>query len=828
MILLRHYLRIAAVKGIVLFMKKARIVISGIVQGVGFRPFLFNLAKSHNLTGQIQNTGNLGVVLDLQAPHNSFNFKQFTQEIIRKSPQIAFIEEINIKNAIATNLIDYDKLTIASSETNAVGKSVTLPPDIAMCPSCLDDFNNIRLSRYYHYPFVACAQCGPRFTTMRSLPYDRTRSTMDEFPFCKGENSCNKEYNDFNNRRFHAQTFGCKNCGPFYFTVIPNTPLPKNPQQDNIDTVAKEILKGKIAAIKGIGGIFLVCLADDEKTIGRLRKRKRDRKNKPFAIMVPNLERALSYCEVDNPKLITHLTSFRRPIVLFPKRKNVLPENISPGLPNTGIILPYTGVHHLLFEKIDNRPVIYTSGNISSLPMAILNKDIVSQLKNIADIFYLHNREIYQRCDDSVMRPVLGNPNPIRRSRGYVPEYIKLPFKSPYKAMIGVGPELNSTGAVARGSRIFPTQHIGNVTNLETYKYLADAIQHMQTLLKVESREVGVIAHDLHPMFHSTRLAGDLAEKFGKETGTIPDIIPVQHHHAHLATLMLDHNIPPHEQIIAITIDGVGYGQDGQPWGGEILIGNYKSYRRISHLTPIPMVGGDLCAKFPGRMLLSALMSASDYESGLKLVQNLNSHLHLDKHFPQTQKEYNFIINKFTPKNRSYLKDFPQTSSFGRWLDAVASLFNLSQQRTYRGEPAMRLEGFIWDGIPESHFDLENYHLNGRILSGELLRDYASLYSTYIKNRNFKQGSQQCRDLAASMVHDISMLFGMQAVRISEKTGITMIGVSGGVAYNEKIMSVIKKVVEFNGLEFLQNKVIPSGDAGISTGQLAIAAARKN
>lgn len=807
-------------------MNTAQIIITGIVQGVGFRPFLYNLARQHKLKGEIQNTGNLGVVLKLRAPDKNFDFNNFTKLIQQNAPVISYIEQIKIEptdNSVLADA-DYNSLTIVPSG-DAVGKSLTLPPDIALCESCLKDFNNPKLNRYYNYSFIACAQCGPRFTTMKSLPYDRNRSTMDEFPLCKGNDSCTGEYLDFNNRRFHAQTFGCKNCGPFYFTIKKGDSLPIDPKPDNIDEVASALLEGKIAAIKGIGGIFLVCLADNEQSIKKLRERKKDRKNKPFAIMVPNLSEASKYGYL-TPKLSSLLTSFRRPIVLVEKKADTLPEIISPGLPNIGIILPYTGVHYLLFQALRDRPLVYTSGNISSLPMATNNQEILTQLQGIADIFYLHNRRIYQRCDDSVIRPVLSGTNIIRRSRGYVPEYIKLPFQSPFNAMVAVGPELNSTGAVARGSRIFPTQHIGNVTNLENYLFLESSINHMRKLLKIDGSDIGIIAHDLHPLFQSTRLAGKLAEDYniGADTELNSGLFPVQHHHAHMATLMIDNKLDIEEEMIAITIDGVGYGRNGQPWGGEILTGGYKSFRRASHLTPIPMIGSDLCAKFPGRMMLSILLSDENDRENTDIFKNLNDHLKLENYFQQGKAELEYILKFSAPENAVKLKTYPMTSSFGRWLDAVSSLFNVCQVRTYRGEPAMRLEGYIWDGKPENHFDMDDYIKGNQILSGNLFRDYIPIV---LKEYSSKKQTRNLMDLASSMVRDIAELFGIQAVKIARETGIKNIGVTGGVAFNEKIVNSIRSVVENNSYRLLQNKNISCGDAGISTGQLSIAGANK-
>jgi hydrogenase maturation protein HypF len=758
----------------------------------------------------------MGVTLNLFHPDPDFSFQDLVNSIRSEAPAIAYIEEIKMLPLLQSDTIDFSDLKIIPS-CDFTGQSLSLPPDIAICDRCLEDFHNPRLSRFYHYPFLACAQCGPRFTTMRALPYDRQRSTMDEFPLCKGEDSCQTEYENPLDRRFHAQTFGCRKCGPQYFRQ-------SVPYLDNFEEIIELILKGKTVAIKGIGGVFLVCSATSEIAIQNLRNKKKGRLYKPFAVMMPTIETAKEYCVI-TPAAEKELLSFRRPIVLCEKKPHSLPDSVAPGLAHVGIILPYAGIHYLLFDRLGNQPLIYTSGNVSGLPMGIDNTEIVQQLADLADGFYLHNRKIHQRCDDSVMRFVAGNPVLIRRSRGYVPEYIRLPFTPIQTSIIAVGAELNSTGAVSRGPRIFPTQHIGNTTNLETFQFLDDAISNMKNLLQINPSEIGLIARDLHPSFFSTQLATQFAQVLQFDRDDLSQVVPVQHHHAHLASLMVDHDLPLHEEIVAITVDGVGYGADGHSWGGEILVGSYAQAQRVGGLSAVPMIGGDLCAKWPYRMLLCQilpLINKNEYDSFLSKVFSENV---LINNLPHGKMELTYLLTQIKEFNLSNISTIIKNTSLGRWLDAAAALLGICGQRTYRGEPAMRLEGTAWHGHPlnKCHLSLESY-LDGTNIRGDrLLFDYATYLS---EHQTLRSNQARICDLAASLHDEIGQLFGLQAVRIAEKYNLHKIGITGGVAYNELIINSVKKIVESAGYDLLLHRRIPPGDAGISIGQIASASAR--
>ena len=781
--------------------KTVEINITGIVQGVGFRPFLFNLARNLDLTGYILNRGNAGVRLVLQG--NSSNIENFIEDVELKRPKISYIEEVIVKEINSETI--YNDLEINSSEQGR-GISLTLPPDITICEDCLKDMRNITLSNYYQYPFIACAVCGPRYTTVKELPYDRERSTMIEFPFC---DSCTSEYSDFDNRRFHAQTFACSTCGPNYKLYDKSKEeIKKNKIWEIIEETANRIIKGEVVAVKGIGGVHLVCLADNDDTILRLRKRKGKRKNKPFALMVPHLELIENYLKIPL-KERELLTSYRRPIVLLEKKdtfKNSnLSEFIAPGLNNIGIMLPYTGIHYLLFDLIGNTPLVYTSGNPSNIPMGIDNEKIFDQLHDLADVFLLHNRPIYQRADDSVLRIHDDKVKLIRRSRGFVPEYLPLPFEVEIPGALATGPELALTGAVLRRNRIFPTQHIGNVTHLETYDYLKSALYHMKTLLQIEDSELKFIACDAHPSFITTNYAKELSSQYN-----IP-LYPIQHHHAHVLGLMAENKITSDEKIVGITVDGVGYGEDGNVWGGEILLSSYNGFKRLGHLEYQPMIGGDRCTKYPARMVASIILNNLDTEGANKVFKRLN--IENDLEYKET--ELNTIISQFEHSNKRFFSEnIPLTSSTGRIFDAVSYLLGGSSIKTYRGEPAMKLEGLALKG------DASNISLLIEVSkkSGIYVINTSNLIQDIINLK--EQPKNKREDIAAKFQKELGETYAEVAIKVAENNNASKVGLTGGVAYNYTFSQAIKDKISQAGLSFLEHDLIPPGDAGISTGQL--------
>ncbi|MFX1587222.1 MAG: carbamoyltransferase HypF [Promethearchaeota archaeon] len=781
------------------------LTITGIVQGVGFRPFLYSLAKSLNLKGYILNKGNAGVRLVLQG--KSQNLDQFLEDIKKKKPKISFIE--HIEKTVLDSHEEFNNLEIMKSEQGR-GISLTLPPDIAICDDCLKDMKDHQKKKYYKYPFVACAVCGPRFTTVTELPYDRERSTMIKFPFCKKAIpvSCTKEYSNFQNRRFHAQTFACSVCGPHYTLYNKKREILESESIDSIlELTAKRINNGEIIAVKGIGGTHLVSLANDD-TILKIRKRKGERKFKPFAIMVPNIKTIKNELKVST-KERELLTSFRRPIVLLQRKNNIdnsiISEQVAPGLSNVGVMLPYSGIHYLLFQYIGEKPLIYTSGNKSYIPMAIENNEIFNQLNDLADVFLLHNRPIYQRADDSVLRIHDNSVKLIRRSRGYVPEYLTLPFEVDIQGALATGPELATTGAILRGNRIFPTQHIGHVTHLETYEFLKNSVFHMKNLLQIKDSEVEFVACDAHPEF--------ITSKFGKEISTQLNtpLYPIQHHFAHILGLMGENSIKPEEKVIGISTDGVGYGEDGNVWGGEILLCSYDNYYRLGHLEYQPMIGGDRCTKFPARMLASILLK----ELGIEVATQIFTDLRIEQDLEYKENELKTLISQFEKVNNQFpSENIPLTSSTGRIFDVVSYILGACSIKTYRGEPAMRLEALASKGNPKNiNLKVIVSKRNGIsiIRSSKLILDIIDLLNDK-KNR--------VEDIAAKFQIEIALAFSNIAKEIGELRGIDNIGLTGGVAYNYSFSKTIKEDIESEGFKFIEHNLVAPGDAGISTGQL--------
>jgi len=786
--------------------KTAEINITGIVQGVGFRPFLYNLARSLNLNGYILNRGNAGVRLVLQG--SSQILRKFLEDIELLKPKISYIENIEVN--YLENSQEFKTLEIQESEQGR-GISLTLPPDIAICNDCLKDMRNPQEKKYYNYPFIACAECGPRFTTVTELPYDRERSTMIKFPFCAQAEpeSCIQEYTDFNNRRFHAQTFACSVCGPHYKLFNKQREILK---YDSIEVIlqetSKRINEGSIVAVKGIGGVHLVCLADNDDIILKLRKRKGERKYKPFALMVPNLKIIESILKISE-KEGELLNSYRRPIVLLERRtpndNSIISKEIAPGLNNVGIMLPYSGIHHLLFDYIGNKPLVYTSGNKSYIPMAIDNQKIFDQLQDLADVFLLHNRPIYQRADDSVLRIHDDKVKLIRRSRGYVPGYLPLPFEVDVPGAIATGPLLAATGAILRRNRIFPTQHIGNISHLEAFEFLKEALFHMKNLLQINDSEIKFVACDAHPEFITTKFARELGVLFKC------DVYRIQHHFAHILSLMAENNVEKDERIIGIATDGVGYGEDGNIWGGEILLSSYNDYKRLAQLEYQPMVGGDRCTKYPARMTASIILNSLGLEESEKIFKKLK--LENDLEYKNT--ELKTLTSQFKQVNGQYpSQNIPLTSSTGRIFDTVSYLLGASKVKTYRGEPAMRLEGMAMKGNPDN-IELEigftkkdNIYI---IKTSDLVIDLISL----LGERKFKN-----EDIAAKFQIEFGKTFAEIAIKLARENSIDKIGLTGGVAYNYSFSKAIKENVLQSGLNLLEHNTIPPGDAGVSVGQL--------
>jgi hydrogenase maturation protein HypF len=748
------------------------------------RPFVYRVAVKWGLTGYVLNLGDAGVRIIVEGERSAI--ENFIQDLKKEKPPMARYENISV------NWKPYQErfktFNIRKSSKEGILKSSYIPPDISICDKCLKDVLNPE-DRHYNYAFTCCADCGPRFTSIIELPYDRMRTTMNKFPLCT---YCEQEYKNPLDRRYHAQGICCPICGPKLTLYDKNGDTVNC--EDPIKETANLIEEGKILAIKGIGGTHLATLTTDDECILELRRRKGKRKYKPFAIMSLNLDKVREYAIV-NEYEEDMITSFRRPIVLLKKSDNYnLSEEISPGLHNVGVMLPYSGLHYLILQQIDEPAIVMTSGNLTDSPMAISNNEIISQLGQLADFFLLHNREIYQRCDDSVIRTIDGKPKIIRRSRGYVPEPIDTIIEYKGKGILAVGPELTATITVMKKNRCFPSQHIGNLSgDLETIEFHKSVVNQM---LKLTLVEPDLIACDLHPDFYTTRYAEEFADSHHIE------LVRVQHHHAHAAKLMAENNID--EPIICIASDGVGYGLDGTIWGGEILLTSYNSIERLAHLKPQPMPGGDVSTKYPTRML-TAILSEVIPEDELReiLVKK-----YIDG-FKYGKQEMEVVFNTLRKK------DYITTTSSGRVLDAISALLKICLEKTYEGEPSIRLESMASKGNDSIKITPEIIKHNG-----EYIFDTTKLLKDILEKIN----EHKIEDLAASGQRAFAEGLAQMAIKTAEETGIKTIGFTGGVAYNEAINSIISKLVKENNLKFIQHQKTPPGDAGISIGQAIVAA----
>ncbi|AMH94196.1 hydrogenase maturation factor HypF [methanogenic archaeon ISO4-H5] len=718
-----------------------RLIVKGTVQGVGFRPAVYRTAVALGLRGFVCNEGS-HVTIDVD------DGDLFMSRFLADLPPLAKIESIEkIPYEIPPEV---DGFTIRESEAGK-GEGFSIPTDTAICARCLEDLHE---GRRKGYPFTSCTDCGPRFTLLRSLPYDRAGTAMGEFPVCP---SCGREYSTPSDRRFHHQTVCCPSCGPQYRLVGKNG---ETIEGDPITEFAKMLREGNIGIAKSWGGMHICCTLANT---ARMREWY-GRKQKPFAIMVKDLKSARKYCD-PTPEEEEQLTSPFRPIVLAEKRNLPFNDIISPGLDNIGIFLPYTGMQVMLFDKLGEDALIMTSANVPGEPMILDDKDIMTLG---ADMYLLHNQEIINRADDSVIRLHGDRTFFIRKSRGAVPSYISFPV---HGNAVAVGAQENLAGAVASDGRIYPTQHIGNGEGIGVPEYLEQAIRFQMSLVGCEPQ---VVAEDLHPAYLNRRFASELAEEYSA------DLIDVQHHWAHVASLMAD--CDGLSRMTALALDGTGHGDDGKAWGGEVLSCDYYSYKRLAHLEYIPLLGGQKALTD-----LRRLRFAIDEMNG---DGNKTS-------FSESEAE---ILRKLIPKS-------VQTSSFGRILDALSFYLGICDVRTYDGEPAMKLEPLLARGRLVEGFETET--VNGVIRTAHLFR-------------NLKKCPDPA-DAAYSVVYNILCEMVDQAAADADTNGEDYIGITGGVSYDTPIVYMTEKIAAKYGKKVLCHNRVPNGDGGISTGQAAIA-----
>jgi hydrogenase maturation protein HypF len=752
---------------------RVKLNVTGIVQGVGFRPFIYRIAVRNGLAGYVRNKGDAGVEILVEGSEQRIS--SFLKDLNETKPPLAQIHSV-----VTTTLQgkdEHERFTIIKSSEKAELSGSVIPPDIAICNECLAELRDPKDPRYEYF-FITCTNCGPRFTIMEKLPYDRENTTMREFPLC---GFCQQEYSDPLNRRFHAQTVACPACGPTVYLTTRNGESVQ--QADPVREAGKLLSEGFTLAVKGYGGFHIATSVTKEKPLLALRRAKH-RRAKPFAIMARSLEAAESFAEV-NSKERELLTSYARPIVLLNKNsKYSLSPLVAPNLHNVGVMLPYSGLHYMLFDRVSDAAFVMTSANPPDQPIVKDNEEALKTLGGTVDYFLFHNRKIAHRCDDSVARVHDSHVAFIRRSRGYAPAPIMLKERAK-RCVVGLGGELNNTACVLFENKAFISQHVGDVENIETKTFLREAANH---LVSLTNSHVETVACDLHPKFNTTALAQELAQENGWQ------LIQVQHHHAHVAGLMTEHAV---NDLVGIACDGYGYGANGEAWGGEILLCSRDTagFKRLAHLEPQPLPGGDVATRYPLRVAAGILSKKVDVEGWL--LQN-------SRHLPHGETEAKIMLQQLRKGS-----GIVETTSCGRVLDAVAAVLGVCYERTYEGEPAMKLESTAIKG--EDALKLKPV-INGNVL------DTTPMVLAVFENRDQKPHA----DLAFSAHAYLAKGLAALAVEKAVENGVKNVGFTGGAAFNELLARIIRKAVEEAGLRFLMHEAVPAGDGGVSFGQAVV------
>jgi hydrogenase maturation protein HypF len=755
----------------------ARISARGVVQGVGFRPFVYQLATKYNLKGWVCNTSE-DVKIEVQG--ESKDLKRFLLELQDNTPPLARIESISVTYHTPT---DYKEFEIRHSIAEE-GKYQLVSPDIATCQACLKEIFSPE-DRRYHYPFTNCTNCGPRFTIIEDIPYDRPKTTMHPFKMCP---DCQAEYDNPLDRRFHAQPNACPKCGPkLELLDAKGTHVETS---DVIVTVSQLLKEGKILAVKGLGGFLLACDATSEKAVKLLRQRKR-RPFKPLAIMVADIDEAKRHCYISEAEEKL-LTAPQSPIVLISwKPESTVCQAVAPNLKYLGVMLPYTPMHHLLLKGA-RVPLVMTSGNISEEPIAKDNDEAVRRLSGIADYFLVHNRDIYARYDDSVTFVERGDVQLTRRARGYAPYPIHLTFNA--KQALGCGAEEKNTFCLTKDNYAFISQHIGDMENLETMEHFENTLALYKKLFRIEPE---IIAYDLHPEYLSTKYALELGSQFSHLK-----LIPVQHHHAHIVSCMVDNRVD--SPVIGVALDGTGYGSDGRIWGGEFLVADYKGFQRMGNLEYLPLPGGAAAIKRPYRTAIGYLLKLLGEDS-------LNSKLAFLKQVDAVEIE---LIKRQIQTGLNS----PLCSSLGRLFDAVSALIGIRGEIDYEGQAAVELEMAAYDdcdkvgnkGYP--HLIIENDGVSIIQLKELLSAIIEDLYHGVSKATI----SARFHNTVAQMICEICQL-------IAKRTGINQVALSGGVFQNRLLSTRVIPLLESAGFSVLTHKQVPCNDGGISLGQAVIA-----
>jgi len=755
----------------------ARISVRGIVQGVGFRPFVYQLAAKYNLKGWVRNTSE-DVKIEIQG--ESKDLERFLSELQGNAPPLARIENISVSYHPPAG---YKTFEIRPSIAEK-GKYQLVSADIATCQACLREIFNPE-DRRYHYPFTNCTNCGPRFTIIEDIPYDRPKTTMRSFKMCP---ECQAEYDNPLDRRFHAQPNACPRCGPrLELLDAGGNHLAGS---DAIVVATRLLGEEKIVAIKGLGGFLLACDATNEKAVGLLRQRKR-RPFKPLAIMVADMNEAKKHCYISEREERL-LTSPQSPVVLMRWRpESTVCQLVAPNLKYLGVMLPYTPLHHILLRET-GLPLVMTSGNISEEPIAKDNDEAIRRLSGIADYFLVHNRDIYARYDDSVTVVERDDVQLTRRARGYAPYPIHLTFKA--RQVLGCGAEMKNNFCLTKDNYAFVSQHIGDLENLETLEHFENTLALYKKLFRIKPE---IVAYDLHPEYLSTKYALELASQFNDIK-----LVPVQHHHAHIVSCMVDNRVEA--QVIGVSLDGTGYGSDGHIWGGEFLVADYKGFKRIGHLEYLPLPGGDAAIKKPYRIAVGYLLKLLGEDS-------FSSE-------PAFLKQIDAVEIEFIKRQIQAGLNTPLTSSMGRLFDAVSALIGIRGKIDYEGQAAVELEMIAYDdkgkagnkGYPYSIIEHD----------GVSIIQLKELLSAIVKD--LYQGVSKAT-ISAKFHNTIAQMVCEMCQLIAERTGINQVALSGGVFQNRLLLRKVVSSLESANFSVLTHKQVPCNDGGISLGQAVIA-----
>jgi hydrogenase maturation protein HypF len=755
--------------------KRAVISVRGVVQGVGFRPFIYRLATQHHLRGWVRNTsGNV----EIEVEGNDSEVHDFLNNLKAQSPPQARIEQIQV---VLSSPKHYKDFRIYESERQE-GLYQLVSPDIATCHDCRQEIFD-PTNRRFHYPFTNCTNCGPRFTIIEDIPYDRPKTTMREFKMCP---QCEKEYHDPLDRRFHAQPNACPICGPQLELV--GADGDKMDCADAIHQASQVLKEGKILAVRGLGGFQLACDATSRKAVDLLRQRKR-RPAKPFAVMLATLTEAQKRCTISAEEARL-LESSGSPIVLVKwviTDLDIVPD-VAPNLDYLGVMLPYTPLHHLLLKEA-GIPLVMTSGNLSEEPIAKDNDEALTRLKGIADYFILHNRGIYARYDDSVFMVEDGQPVALRRARGYAPYPVILPYNS--KQILACGAELKNTFCLTRDNHAFLSQHIGDMENEETLEHFENTIELYKKLFRIEPE---IIACDLHPEYLPSKYALNLAmEK------KLP-LVTVQHHHAHIVSCLVENKIKG--PVIGVAYDGVGYGTDGAIWGGEFLTADWRGFKRVGQFEYVSMPGGAAAIKKPYRMALGYLYSLlGDIALPDTLSQRLDS------------TEAGIIKRQLQQK-----VNCPLTSSVGRLFDAVAAITGVRQEIDYEAQAAIELEMLASDSIDENKQQVYPFCIE--VESGVRIIRLGELFRAVIED---VRNQVAVSEISAKLHNTVAKITVKMCQEIAQETGLRQVALSGGVFQNRLLLRLTRKQLESAGFQVYTHHLVPTNDGGIALGQAVVA-----